>query len=61
MTVQQKLDDNDNSSEQYKLYKSLMRRQKKINQKISYNSLNTPVQCKTIDKVLPFSSYVSYI
>lgn len=60
LTVQQKLDINDNSSDQYKLYESLLRRQTKFKQKTSNNSLDTPIQCKTIDKVLPFSSYVSY-
>lgn len=52
LTIQQKLDENDNSSDQFKLYESLLRRQKKIKQKTLYNTLDTPVQFKTIDKVL---------
>lgn len=55
-TVQQKLDVNDNSSNQFKLYETLLRRQKKFEQKIVYNTLDTPlikpVQYKTTDKVL---------
>lgn len=54
LTVQQKLDLNDFSSDQYKLYESLLRRQKKIKQKTLYNTLDTPVQCKTFDKVKKF-------
>ncbi|XP_025207112.1 NCK-interacting protein with SH3 domain [Melanaphis sacchari] len=52
-TVQQKLDVNDNFSDTYKLYESLLRRQKKFKQKSSYNTLDTPItpiQCKTVDK-----------
>lgn len=49
-TVQQKLDVNDNFSDKYKLYESLMRRQKKFKQKSSYNALDTPIQCKTVEK-----------
>jgi len=50
LTVEKKLNINDNSSGQYKLYESLLRRQKKIKQKTVYNTLDTPVQDKTIDK-----------
>ncbi|KAF0748384.1 NCK-interacting protein with SH3 domain, partial [Aphis craccivora] len=49
-TVQQKLDVNDNCSAKYKLYESLLRRQKKFKQKLSYNTLDTPIECKTVDK-----------
>jgi len=55
LTVEKKLNINDNSSGQYKLYESLLRRQKKIKQKTVYNTLDTPVQDKTIDKVILFS------
>lgn len=56
-TIQQKLDTNDNSSKQYKLYETLLKRQKKFKQKIAYNTedtaLDTPVQCNALtDKVL---------
>lgn len=51
LKVQDKLDTNDNSSSQYKLYESLLKRQKKIKQKTMYNTLDTPIQYKTIDKV----------
>lgn len=50
-TVQQTLDVSDNCSDKYKLYESLLRRQKKLKQKSSYNTLDTPIQCKTVDKV----------
>jgi len=57
LAVQQKLDVNDNFSDKFKLYQSLLRRQKKIKQKSSYNTLDTPIQCKTSDEVLLFSLY----
>ncbi|CAI6365726.1 unnamed protein product [Macrosiphum euphorbiae] len=50
LAVQKKLDVNDNCSDKFKLYESLLRRQKKFKQKSSFNTLDTPVQCKTIDK-----------
>lgn len=59
LTVQQKLDANDNSSDQYKLYESLLRRHKKFKQKtVTHNILDTPVQNKTIDKVLLFNLFI---
>lgn len=58
LTIQEKLDVNDFSSDQYKLYESLLRRQKKFKLRTVYNTLDTPVECKskTIDKVLLFFS-----
>jgi len=52
LIVQQNLDVNDKVSDKFKIYESLLRRQKKFKQKSSYNMLDTPIQCKTVDKVL---------
>ncbi|VVC45571.1 Domain of unknown function DUF2013,SH3 domain [Cinara cedri] len=55
-TVQQKLDKNDNSSNQYNIYETLLKRKKKFKQKIAYNTLDakldTLAQCKMTDKSL---------
>lgn len=54
--VQQKLEKNDNSSNQYKIFETLLKRKKKFKQRIAFNTLDThldtPAQCETTDKVL---------
>ncbi|XP_050544440.1 NCK-interacting protein with SH3 domain isoform X2 [Daktulosphaira vitifoliae] len=48
--VQKQIDNDDNSSERFKFYESLLRRQKKFKQKTLYDTLNTPIAFKSDDK-----------